>query len=225
VPVSDPFGPPDSVWPDDPVTRAAAVAAAGLRRPVPVDLPEALADLVAVDSDPRVRAAALGALARLPQRTAEAWRRAAADSDAAVRRRAAELAPAFASGGVADGLMALLADPDGSVAEAAAWAAGELGDDAIEAGAVARLAEIAGAHADPLVREAAVAALGALGDPGGLAAVLAACRDKPAIRRRAVLALAPFDGPDVEATLRAALDDKDWQTRQAAEDLLSEAPG
>jgi HEAT repeat protein len=76
------------------------------------------------------------------------------------------------------------------------------------------------AHGDPLVREAAVAALGALGDPAGLDAVLAACSDRPAIRRRAVLALAAFDGPDVDAALQAALDDHDWQTRQAAEDLL-----
>ena len=53
----------------------------------------------------------------------------------------------------------------------------------------------------------------------GLAAVLAACRDKPAVRRRAVLALAPFTGPDVDAALAAALDDRDWQVRQAAEDL------
>jgi HEAT repeat protein len=75
-------------------------------------------------------------------------------------------------------------------------------------------------HSDPLVREAAVAALGALGDPDGLEAVLAACRDKAPIRRRAVLALAAFEGPEVDAALRAALDDRDWQTRQAAEDLL-----
>jgi len=65
-----------------------------------------------------------------------------------------------------------------------------------------------------------VAALGALGDPAGLEAVLAACGDKPAIRRRAVLALAAFDGPQVDEALQAALADKDWQTRQAAEDLL-----
>jgi HEAT repeat protein len=75
------------------------------------------------------------------------------------------------------------------------------------------------AHRDALVREAAVAALGSLGDPGGRDAVLAACQDKPAIRRRAVLALAAFDGPEVDAALQAALEDKDWQTRQAAEDL------
>ena len=62
------------------------------------------------------------------------------------------------------------------------------------------------------------------GDPAGLSAVLAACRDKPAIRRRAVLALAAFEGPEVDAALQAALEDKDWQTRQAAEDLLGAGP-
>ena len=71
------------------------------------------------------------------------------------------------------------------------------------------------------MREAAVAALGAIGDPSTLPVILAACDDKPAIRRRAVLALAAFDGDEVEARLRAALEDKDWQTRQAAEDLLA----
>ena len=75
-------------------------------------------------------------------------------------------------------------------------------------------------HADALVREAAVAALGAIGDESGLAAILSACQDKPAIRRRAVLALAPFDSPEVEMALKVALEDRDWQVRQAAEDLL-----
>nr|MBA3654191.1 HEAT repeat domain-containing protein [Actinomycetota bacterium] len=72
----------------------------------------------------------------------------------------------------------------------------------------------------PLCREAAVAALGAIGDPAGLSAILAATTDKPAVRRRAVLALAPFAGPDVDAALERALEDRDWQVRQAAEDLL-----
>ena len=75
-------------------------------------------------------------------------------------------------------------------------------------------------HADPLVREAAVAALGAQGDASALPAVLAATSDKPAIRRRAVLALAAFEGDEVEARLQSALTDPDWQVRQAAEDLL-----
>jgi len=85
------------------------------------------------------------------------------------------------------------------VREMAAWALGELSPT--EPGAVAALSRTAESHDDPLVREAAVAALGALGDPAGLPAILAATRDKPAVRRRAVLALAPFDGPEVDAAL------------------------
>ena len=57
------------------------------------------------------------------------------------------------------------------------------------------LASAGSGHADPLCREAAVAALGAIGDPAGLAAVLAALEDKPAVRRRAAVALAAFEGP------------------------------
>jgi hypothetical protein len=76
------------------------------------------------------------------------------------------------------------------------------------------------------VRESAIAALGALGEDGGLDAILVGTTDKPAIRRRAVLALAPFLDPDhprateVAAALERARTDRDWQVRQAAEDLL-----
>ena len=82
------------------------------------------------------------------------------------------------------------------------------------------LSRAATGHEDALVREAAVAALGAIGDPTALPAVLSACDDKPAVRRRAVLALAAFEGKEVEARLRKALEDRDWQTRTAAEQLL-----
>ena len=84
---------------------------------------------------------------------------------------------------------------------------------------VERLSAVARSHDDPLCREAAVAALGAIGDERGLPAILAATGDRPAIRRRAVIALAPFSGPEVDAALEAALEDRDWQVRQAAEDL------
>jgi len=162
------------------------------------------------DPAPTVRAVAVAALVRAaPVRVAApAWVSATGDPDPAVRRRAAELAPALAARRrgpeptTTAALVILLVDPDVTVVEAA-------------------LAAAATGHSDALAREAAVAALGALGDPAGLDAVLAACHDKPAVRRRAVLALAPFTGPAVDAALAAALEDRDWQVRQAAEDLLA----
>jgi HEAT repeat protein len=167
-----------------------------------------------VSDAPSVRATALGALARM-ERLAEADLRAAlTDPDPSVRRRAVALAIPWR----AISLLDLLADPDPDVSEQAAWACGERSP--AEPGAVAALAALVTGHDDALVREAAAAALGAIGDPAGLPAILAATEDKPAVRRRAVLALAPFEGPEVDAALRRALDDRDWQVRQAAEDLL-----
>jgi HEAT repeat protein len=169
------------------------------------------------DPDPGVRATALGALARLGVVTDAEVAAAAADPDPTVRSRAAEV---VASGAAGVQLLGLLADPDPAVAEVAAWASGER--PAVEPEAVERLADLTISHEDPLVREAAVAALGAIGDRRGLGAVLAATKDRATVRRRAVLALAPFDGPEVEQALRRALDDRDWQVRQAAEDLLGD---
>ena len=103
--------------------------------------------------------------------------------------------------------------------EMAAWACGERVD--VEPEVFARLCELAVDHDDALVREAAVAALGAIGDDAALDVVLAATQDKPAVRRRAVIALAAFEGQAVDEALRQALTDRDWQVRQAAEELLS----
>jgi HEAT repeat protein len=139
------------------------------------------------------------------------------DREPVVRRRAAELT-AHRPGDTAPSLAGALGDEDTSVVEAAAWASGERQPP--EPGIVATLAHLATDHDDPLCREAAVAALGSIGDPAALPAILTATSDRPAIRRRAVLALAPFDGPEVETALHRALEDRDWQVRQAAEDLL-----
>jgi HEAT repeat protein len=84
---------------------------------------------------------------------------------------------------------------------------------------VTALCRTATRHPDALCREAAVAALGAIGDPAGLPAIVAATGDRTTVRRRAVLALAPFTGPEVDAALERARGDRDWQVRQAAEDL------
>src|SRR5262249_4670919 len=153
----------------------------------------------------------LAALVRTaPRRTsAPVWRRVAADPVPAVRRRAAEVAPALGRSVSCTALLGLLADDDAWVAEAAAYAIGE--HPAPTRGALEAAGRAAPEHHGPLVREAAVAALGAQGDPETLPAVLAACEDRPAIRRRAVLALAAFEGPEVELRLNAALSDPDWQ--------------
>jgi HEAT repeat protein len=118
----------------------------------------------------------------------------------------------------------MLEDGDAGVVESACFALGELGSRA-GAEATTALVGVVTTHDDPLCREAAVAALGAIGDPAGLAAILAATADKPAVRRRAVLALAPFDGPEVDVALQRAASDRDWQVRQAAEDLGVDTPG
>jgi HEAT repeat protein len=168
------------------------------------------------DPAPGVRATALGALSRLGVVTDDELRTALADPATIVRRRAA--AEARERAGV--DLVPLLADPEPLVVEAAAWALGERATP--EARTVERLSVVATSHEDPLAREAAVAALGAIGDPAGLPAILQATRDRPAIRRRATLALAPFEGPEVDEALQRALADRDWQVRQAAEDLLAD---
>jgi len=170
-----------------------------------------------------VRATAFGALARLGELSDDELAAGLGDADASVRRRAAELAAHHP--GV--DLARALADPDPRVAEAAAWACGEresLTDGVFEL--LVGLAGGAGTGDEPLTRESAIAALGALGDDRGLDAIMAGTIDKPAIRRRAVLALAPFLDADharaaeVAAALDRALADRDWQVRQAAEDLV-----
>lgn len=164
-------------------------------------------------TDPGVRATALGALERLGILDDATIAVALGDPDPAVRRRAASVAATHPD----VDLLAATADPDPAVVETACWACGEHESDRPEV--VDRLVDLTSTAADPLVREAAVAALGAIGSERGLDAILGATQDKPAIRRRAVLALAPFEGPDVDAALDRALTDRDWQVRQAAEDL------
>ncbi|CAN5888318.1 hypothetical protein BH23ACT2_BH23ACT2_17200 [soil metagenome] len=171
------------------------------------------------DAEASVRATALGAVLRAGCLTSTDLAAAVVDPDPTVRRRAAEVVAELAGRGPAASvrLLALLDDPDPVVVETAAWASGER--DPAEPGAVARLAELATRADDSLVRESAVAALGSLGDPAALPAILSATTDKATVRRRAVIALAPFDGPEVDHAFERALTDRDWQVRQAAEDL------
>ena len=113
----------------------------------------AAAEMLLDDDDAGVRAAALGALARCGALGAGQIRRALVDEAAAVRCRAAELAPAEVE------LVGLLGDPDSSVVEAVAAALGERDRDPDSVGELCR---VAAGHDDPLCRESAVAALGAI---------------------------------------------------------------
>ncbi len=168
------------------------------------------------DPAPSVRGTALGALHRLGALRPDELRASFADPAAPVRRRAAEVAAHYP----AVSLLALLHDGDPTVIEVAAWSCGE--HEVVDDDVLSRLISLATSHDDALVREAAVAALGAIGDDRGLPAILVGCTDKPAVRRRAVLALAPFEGEAVDAAITAALVDRDWQVRQAGEDLTRE---
>jgi HEAT repeat protein len=170
-------------------------------------------------ADAAVRATALGALSRLEELDADALQRALDDVDPTVRRRGAQLAAAI--GDVA--LDGVLTDLDSRVVEMAAWACGERVK--VSETELDLIVKLATGHDDPLVREAAVAALGAIGDDRGLPAILAGTTDKPAIRRRAVIALTPFDGPLVDEAYERARADRDWQVRQLAEELWPNPEG
>jgi HEAT repeat protein len=174
------------------------------------------------DSDAAVRVAALGALARLGAlRTADV-EDALGDDAPAVRRRAVASALTVRGAGTRSTLphavTGALDDGDPLVVVDAAWFLGERRT----LSAVPVLAATATRHGDARCREAAVAALGAIGDVTGLPAVLDALDDVATVRRRATVALAGFDDPRVTPALRAAAEDRDWQVRQAAGELLGD---
>ena len=170
-------------------------------------------DRASASADPVLRILSLGARQRAGLLDDAHLHAALADDDRDVRCRAIELAI-----GSAIDLVPALEDSDDLVVETAAWALGERESD--DARTVAALRRVGADHAVGICREAAIAALGAIGHPDGLPTILGGLDDKPPVRRRAVLALAPFDGPEVTAALERALEDRDRQVRQAAEDLL-----
>jgi HEAT repeat protein len=170
------------------------------------------------DEAPIVRATAVTALERLGGLDDGLLAALLRDPSAVVRRRAAEVAATHPR----VSLLASLDDADDAVVEVAAWSCGEQHEssESVPPDLLGRLSALATGHDDALVREAAVASLGSIGDPLGLPAILVATHDKANVRRRAVIALAPFDGPEVDDALERARHDRDWQVRQAAEDLL-----
>lgn len=178
-----------------------------------------LARLGLARGDGVVRATALGALERLGELDDLTLSAHLGDPDPTVRRRAATIAATHPD----VDLMPALDDDDPRVIEVATWACGE--HEQVSASTLDRLIALAGSHDDALVRESAVAALGAIGDERAVTVIVAACDDKPAVRRRAMLALAPFAGDgraDVEAAIAKGLIDRNWQVRQAAEDIAGD---
>ena len=165
-------------------------------------------------SDPNIRALGLGSLDRMGHLTDEMLRSALLDPDRSVCVRAIELSVDRASVNLSD----LLSHDDDLVVETAAWALGERPN--ADPDIIRLLTTVAQEHDVSICREAAIAALGAIGDPDGLPAILGGLKDRAPVRRRAVLALAPFDSPEVTMALETALQDRDRQVRQAAEDLL-----
>src|SRR5262249_34313325 len=96
------------------VARAAELAALGHRASLdPADHARLVVAITGAD-DPRARAAALGALARVdPSGAFDSWQRALDDPAPAVRRRAADTAPDLDDRArVAPSLVALLDDAD-----------------------------------------------------------------------------------------------------------------
>lgn len=204
--------------PDDPATVAGRDTARRLEVVRAGHRGDAATARAALSSqEESVREAALSALARARRLTPGDLVTALHDASPGVRRRACDLASTLPPGRTLDAaLRQSLRDRDPLVAEAACWALGEHR----AAAAVEELSDVARSHDDARTREAAVAALGAIGDERGLPAVVGALGDRPAVRRRAVVALAGFEGDEAAAAIRRGATDRDWQVREVAEILL-----
>jgi HEAT repeat protein len=136
------------------------------------------------------------------------------DPAATVRRECAEVLGAT-PGARTKWLLAALRDESPPVREAAAFALGEHA----ERGSVSPLLAIAiDDKEDSLAREAAVAALGAIGDAVAVPALLdLIASGPPQVRRRCVAALTVFDDDRIEPALQRAATDRNPMVREAAE--------
>jgi len=135
------------------------------------------------------------------------------DSSAAVRAATAEKM-GYCNERSMDPLETLGHDVDPTVREAVATAYGEL---AIPQ-AVPWLIDASLDDEDRHVKEAAVAALGAIGDPGAIDALLEIMRGgPPQVRRRAIAAITVFDDDRIKPAIQRAALDRNPGVREAAE--------
>jgi HEAT repeat protein len=174
-----------------------------------LDDPELLLDA----PDPAVRRIAVGAAANHPHLLSRIIEMLAGDPASSVRRECAEVAGRMSKTPIA-ALENALSDPSAEVREAATNALGEIArPDSVES----LIALAADEEEDRLVREAAVASLGAIGDERARPVLLSLIASAPPqIRRRCVPALSVFDGSDIEAALQAAAHDRNPMVREAA---------
>lgn len=186
-------------------------------------MPPSRIDLVALTEDPLPFLASDDAVLRRMAVTAIDGRSAidnvgrlcelSTDPDPTIRGAVAEKLGVCGDAGL-EALASLQADDIASVREAAATAYGEIGSSL----ACEWLAAAASHDPDRGVREAAVAALGAIGDPGWIDTLLELLHDAPPpVRRRAVAALTVFDDDRIESAIRLAALDKNPGVREAAE--------
>lgn len=111
-------------------------------------------------------------------------------------------------------LAGLEEDADPTVREALATAYGEVGSR----NSVGWLAITARDDTDRHVKEAATAALGAIGDTAGLATLLELINTgPPQVRRRAIAAITVFDDDRIEPAIKRAALDRNPGVREAAE--------
>ena len=171
--------------------------------------------------DPEVRRIAVGAIGNHPHLLPRAIEMLRSDPEPSVRRECAEIAGRLGTAPIA-ALEDALRDPSPEVREAATTALGEIaGPDS-----VAKLIAVAcDEQEDRLVREAAVASLGAIGDERARPVLLALIESAPPqIRRRCVPALSVFDGEEIEQALRGAAQDRNPMVREAAEMVVGRQP-
>lgn len=105
-------------------------------------------------------------------------------------------------------------DDEPDVREAVATAYGEISD----ASAIPWLAEVGNDDQDRTVKEAAVAALGAIGSYEAVDPLLEfIAKGPPQVRRRAIAAITVFDDPRIEPAIKRAAFDRNPGVREAAE--------
>jgi HEAT repeat protein/beta-lactamase regulating signal transducer with metallopeptidase domain len=220
----------------------AAEALASIEDPGAID---ALIRVLDRDDDPGVRRAVIEAIDNLESsRAVPAVSRALRDANAEVRRAAAEALGSMDDNDAVPPLMAVVRDADNEVRRAVIHALASLGDRRALAAFVGALAdadvEVRRAAAegfgnlenlrtappeliramddrDAEVRHSVAHALGHIGDPDAVRALVAHVTDPSVEVRQAVVeAFEEFDDPAVTAALRTALKDTDPEVRQQA---------